>query len=462
VVRPPLTAGGLAERLATRVDVLRPALTDLLCELVAIDSTNPSFAGVDREAVRGGETRCNEVLRERLVRAGLETTWVAPDDERRNLVGVRRGSGGGRSLVLNGHVDTVAADAAAWTGGDPWRPVVADGVLHGLGSCDTKAGLVAIWAALQALHEEGIDLRGDVVVHSVVGEETMQHELGTTACLRAGSRGDAAIVCEPTSGRRRLAVTGTSGGYWSLRISIEGRTTHCANRPEVVRAGGGGDEVGVNALEKGIHVVRALQQLEREWGITKRHPFCAPGAFTIMPGRFHADSPVEGPAPVYFPDRATIEYSIVYPPGEEPEQPCAEIEAFVLDACRLDTWLRTHPPQFEWLVNWPALDTPWDAPIVGALVAARAAVLGDRQPTPSPADPVGFAPQDAVWYARAGIPAVVFGPGDLRVAHAADEHVDLGEVGDAATVLALCAAQWCGTTSAGTHVRSSKRKADSQ
>jgi acetylornithine deacetylase/succinyl-diaminopimelate desuccinylase-like protein len=457
-----VSAGGLAERLTTRVDVLRPALTELLGELVAIDSTNPSFAGVDREAVRGGETRCNEVLCERLAGAGLETTWVAPDAERRNLVAVRRGSGGGRSLILNGHVDTVAADAAAWTGGDPWHPVVVDGVLRGLGACDTKAGLVAIWAALQALHDEGIDLRGDVVVHSVVGEETMEHELGTTACLRAGTRGDAAIVCEPTSGRRRLAVTGTSGGYWSLRISVEGRTTHCANRPEVVRAGGGGDAVGVNALEKGVIVLRALQELEQQWGITKRHPYCAPGAFTIMPGRFHADSPVEGPAPVYFPDRATIEYSIVYPPGEQPGQPRAEIEEFVLDACRLDTWLRTHPPQFEWLVNWPALDTPWEEPIVAALVDARAAVTGEPQPTPSPADPVGFAPQDAVWYSRAGIPAVVFGPGDLRVAHAADEHVDLGEVADAAAVLALCVARWCGTSRASRRVRSFEREGGSQ
>jgi acetylornithine deacetylase/succinyl-diaminopimelate desuccinylase-like protein len=443
--RPPAGAGGLAERLRARVRALRPALTELLCELVTIDSTNPNFAGVDRKAVVGGETRCNEVLRERLAGAELETTWVAPDPERRNLVAVRRGAGGGRSLVLNGHVDTVAADAASWTGGDPWRPVVADGMVRGLGACDMKGGLVAIWGALEALHEERVRLRGDVLVHSVVGEETMEHELGTTACLQAGGRADAAIVCEPTSARRRLAVTPTSGGYWSLRISVEGRTTHCANRPEVVRAGGGGDAVGVNALEKGVRIVCALQELEQEWGLTKRHPYCRPGAFTIMPGRFHADSPVEGPAPVYFPDRGTIEYSIVYPPSEQPEQPCAEIEAFVLDACRLDAWLREHPPRFEWLVNWPALDTPWHEPIVEALVAARAEVTGERQPTPSPADPVGFAPQDAVWYAQAGVPAVCFGPGDLRVAHAADEHVSLDEVEEAAAAIALCAAAWCGT-----------------
>jgi acetylornithine deacetylase/succinyl-diaminopimelate desuccinylase-like protein len=139
-----------------------------------------------------------------------------------------------------------------------------------------------------------------------------------------------------------------------------------------------------------------------------------------------------------------LEYSIVYPPSERPEEPCAEIEAFVLDASRLDTWLRTHPPRFEWLVNWPALDTSWEEPIVAALVHARTAVTGERQPPPTPADPIGFAPQDAVWYSRAGVPSVVFGPGDLRVAHTADEFVDLGEVADAAAVLAVGAAVWCG------------------
>ena len=99
----------LRQRILERVDSLRDDGVALLEELVRIDSTNPSFAGVDRAAVIGGETRCNEVLRERYEQAGLETHWVAPDPERKNLVGVRSGSGGGRSLILNGHVDVVPA-----------------------------------------------------------------------------------------------------------------------------------------------------------------------------------------------------------------------------------------------------------------------------------------------------------------------------------------------------------------
>ena len=437
-------SAALADRLRARVESLRAESTSLLAELVAIDSTSPSFAGVERSAVLGGERRCNELLASAFADAGCETLWVAPDPDRPNLVCRRAGAGGGRSLVLNGHVDTVAADPARWPGGDPWRPVLEHGILHGLGACDMKAGLAAIWTAVRAVHDEGLELAGDLLVHSVVGEETMEHELGTTACLEAGYGADAAVVAEPTSMRRPLVVTGTSGGYWSLRIEIEGLTTHCANRPELVRTGGGGDAVGVSALEKAVALVQALLELEQRWGTTKRHPACVPGAFTIMPGRLHADSLAEGPAPVYVPDRATIEYSIVYPPGETSSQPVDEISSFVADVASLDPWLREHPPRLEWLVNWPAMDTPWEEPIVQTLVEARAAALGDEQPPPSPAEPVSFAPQDAVWYSRAGISAVCFGPGTLRVAHAPGEHVPVDEVVLAAAALAICAARWCG------------------
>jgi acetylornithine deacetylase/succinyl-diaminopimelate desuccinylase-like protein len=436
-------AGGIVER----VDALRSDAIELLAELVAIDSTNPSFPGADRTRVLGGETRCNEVLWQRYEQAGLELSWIARDPERKNLVGLRRGEGGGPSLVLNGHVDTVApADPERWLAGSPWCPEIRDGWLYGLGAADMKAGVVAIWAAIQALQDADLRLQGDVLVHSVVGEETMEHELGTSACLAAGAGVDAAIVAEPTSLETPMMVTGIAGGYWSLRITVEGKSTHCANRSRSIRPGGLGDAVGVNALEKAVKIVQVLQELETQWGLTKSHGSCAPGAFTIMPGRLHADAAFEGPAPVYFPDRAVIEYSIVYPPDEPAEQPIREIEAYVLTACSLDPWLRDHPPTFEWLINWPPLDTSWDEPIVGALVRARETVLGERQPRPSPRHPIDFVQQDGTWYQRAGIPAVCLGPGAIAVAHGRDERVRLDEVTAAAKCFALCALDWCGSS----------------
>ena len=166
-----------------------------------MNSVNPEFAGVRREDVIGGETRVNEILRERYEQAGLETHWVAPDPERQNLVGVRRGrSSGGRSLALNGHVDTVPpVDPDGWVNGSPWNPEIRDERLFGIGSTDMKGSDTAMWLVAQALADAGVELDGDLLLHSVVGEETMQHELGTSAVLEAGFAADAAIVTEPTS-----------------------------------------------------------------------------------------------------------------------------------------------------------------------------------------------------------------------------------------------------------------------
>ena len=197
------------DRVLACVEARREDAVELLQELVRVNSVNPEFAGVRREDVIGGETRANEILRERYEQAGLETHWVAPDPERRNLVGVRKGrNGGGRSLALNGHVDTVPpVDPDNWVNGSPWNPEIRDERLYGIGSTDMKGSDAAMWLVAQALTDAGVELEGDLLLHSVVGEETMQHELGTSAVLEAGFTADAAIVTEPTSIPHPLTVS---------------------------------------------------------------------------------------------------------------------------------------------------------------------------------------------------------------------------------------------------------------
>ncbi len=433
----------LRERVFARVDALLLDGVALLEELVSIDSTNPTFTGIDRAAVIGGETRCNEVLRERYAQAGLETHWVAVDVERKNLVGVRRG-GGGRSLILNGHVDTVPpVDARNWSNGNPWNPQLRDGRLYGIGSTDMKGSDVAMWIVAQALADEDVRLLGEVQLHSVVGEEMMEHDLGTSACIRAGFRADAAIVTEPTSFPNPLTVSPIAPGNWYLRITVEGQSTHCGNRPLAIRPGGPGDAIGVNALEKGVKIVSWLQELEQQWGLTKTHPYFWPGFFTILPGVFHSDSGL--PIPFYFADRAEISYSIWYPPQQAADEIAGEIEDYVLAACRLDPWLREHTPRFEWVNNWPPMDTPWEHPIVQTMARGREHATGTPLPPPSPQHPVNFgAASDGSFLEDAGIPTVVFGPGDVRLAHSRDESVEIGEIATAAKALAACVLEWCG------------------
>ena len=148
-----------------------------------------------------------------------------------------------------------------------------------------KGSDAAMWLVAQALDDAGIELEGDLLLHSVVGEETMQHELGTSAVLEAGFTADAAIVTEPTSIPHPLTVSPIAAGNWYFRIHVEGRATHCGNRALAIRPGGPGDAIGVNALEKAVKIVVALQELEQQWGHDEEPPVlharlllaCSPG-----------------------------------------------------------------------------------------------------------------------------------------------------------------------------------------
>ena len=140
------------DRVWAAVDARRDEAVELLQELVRTRSVNPNYPGISREEHIGGETRVNEILQSLYADAGLETHWVAEDPERRNLVGIRRGTGGGRSLLLNGHIDTVPpAEADRWLCGSPWTPEIRDGRMYGLGSTDMKASAVSMWLAARAL-----------------------------------------------------------------------------------------------------------------------------------------------------------------------------------------------------------------------------------------------------------------------------------------------------------------------
>ena len=430
--------------LLDRIDARRDEAVSLLAELVSTNSVNPAFAGVVREDVIGGETRANEILLEHYEQAGLETHWVAEDPERRNLVGIRRGTCGGRSLALNGHVDTVPpVEPESWVNGSPWNPEIRGGRLYGIGSTDMKGSGAAMWLVAQALEDEGIELAGDLLLHSVVGEETMQHELGTSAVIEAGFGADAAIVTEPTSIPKPLTVSPVAAGNWYFRIHVEGRSTHCGNRALAIRPGGPGDAIGVNALEKAVKVVTCLQDLEQQWGLTKSHPYFMPGFFSMLPGVFYADPGLD--IPFYFSNQAVIAYSLWYPPDETAGEVRAEIEEYVLTSARLDPWLREHTPRFEWINNWPSAQTPWEHPLVQTMVHAHERMAGVTIPPPSPEHPVAFgAASDASFYEAAGIPSVVFGPGDVRVAHCKDESVEIDEVMAAARSLAVAVVEWCG------------------
>ena len=424
-----------------KIQALLPDAVTLLRRLVGTNSINPTFPGIRRADVLGGESACGAIIAESLSHHGFVSETVAPDAGRHNTIIRKDGAGGGRSIFINGHVDTVAPfRPSEWLGGNPWSSEVRDGRLYGLGSTDMKGGLVAAALALAALDAAGIRLKGEVQLHAVVGEETMSHELGTTAVLEAGFGGDAAIVVEPTSQPRPLSITTVSAGNFNLQIDVKGHGTHSGNRGPSIRAGGEGNAAGVNAVEKAILVVQALQQLEQEWGISKSHPAFPAGIFSMAPGVFHGDAGV--PSVGYLAESATVGYLVWYPPNESPEAIKAEIEAHIHHVAQMDSWLRQHPPRFRWESHWPFFDTATDHPLVKFLVADRADVLGEI-PAGLPQTHSFNAVCDASFIAAKGIPVVAMGPGDLRCAHAVNEYVDLGEIANCARILARTIARWC-------------------
>lgn len=422
------------------VERLSDDLVQALTEVVRIPSISPRYRGQRYEDHIGREGAVARVMADLYTRAGCEVDLFALEAGRENCVGTLRGGAGGRSLIFNGHVDVVPpGDLAAWRR-DPWSGEVTDGAVYGRGTADMKGGVVAQAFAAIALREAGLQLAGDLILEAVVGEEAGEHPLGTTACIERGYRADAAIVSEASAPPARLGIVAATPGVLVFSVTIEGRTGHAGMRGETIYPGGHGEAAGVNAIEKAILVYHALRQLEEEWGLEKRHPLFKPGQFFLHPGIFHG-APTSVEVPYVIPDRARIDYIAKYAPGESADDVRRDVERQVAAAAQLDSWLRRHPPEISWDYNWPPSALDQEAPLVRGLQQAAAAALGEE-----PAITGWSGVHEGTLFNTADIPAVAYGPGDLRNAHAANEYVPIVDLVDAAKTYALFAARWCGVS----------------
>lgn len=428
---------GVKRDILAAVEELREELVELVSDMVQIPSITPNYgADIVREEVLGDETRVNEFLKPVMESIGLETDLWESEKGRANLVGVYKRSGGGKSLIFNGHVDVVPPGPEdLWTEAGPWSGKVADGKIYGRGACDMKGGNGAAIMALKALLKAGYKPRGDVIIESVVGEEMMD-EAGTRAVIKRGYRADGGIVVEPSAPPYRLGIATASPGVMVAKITIKGKAAHTCMRDELVRAGGGGAKVAVSAMDKGFVIYQGLLKLEEEWGQTKSHPvFTRPGHFTLCPTTFHS-----GVGIASIPEECVMQYVVWHAPQETAEQVKAEVEAHIDRFAQTDPWLRENPPEVDWgTFWWQPYDVPIDAPICKAVATAYEAAMDE------PARFYGFAAvDDAAFLNQAGIPTVSIGPGHLRNAHSANEYVEVEELVDAAKVYALSIAEWCG------------------
>jgi len=362
---------------------------------------------------------------------------VFPGDD--NVVGRLPGSASGKanSLIINGHIDVAeVGDDAGWTHPPFSLTKGSDGRLYGRGVADMKGGLAASLFAVRMLREHGVELRGDLLFQSVIGEEA--GEAGTLAAIERGYSADYAVVVDTSN----LHMQG-QGGVITGWITLESQTTlHDGMRAQTIHAGG--RVHGASAIEKMMKVMASLQELERHWAVMKAYPGFPPGSNTINPAVIEG-----GRHAAFIADRCALWITVHFYPNESYADIIREIEDHVGRAAAADVWLRDNPPSFRWggrsMIEergeiFPSLELDTGHP--GLLSLQRAY---ERQLKQEPVVDMSPSVTDAGWFAHAGIPAVQFGPGELQHAHAVDESIDPQQLVQFAQVMARFIADWCHT-----------------
>lgn len=405
----------VAAREAERLEFLR--------ELVELQSLTGSESAIQTRlegafADAGLDVRRQEIDSDR-VSAHLPASSGESFEGRPNIIGVMPGSGGGRSLLLNGHVDTVSAgDESQWRH-PPFSAALVDGEVWGRGACDMKAGLVACLYAVIAIRDAGLSLRGDAVIAATVGEET--GGAGAIAYALDGVRTDAAIVTEPT----RLSIAPAHMGAAAVRIALRGRSAHACVR-----------HIGVSAIEKFVSLFAALEHYEAERNRGLNHPLFLEVA---SPLPLNVGIVRGGEAPTIVPEDVVADVRVGIAPGEDMREVQRDFEAWITTRSRDDDWLKDHPPTFEWKgVAFGPSEVPAKHEIV---TTARDAFRGllDAEPR---VEGMTYGTDMTHLNCIAGIPTILFGPGDMSLAHCPNERVPVDDVRAATLVLAGMLAAW--------------------
>jgi acetylornithine deacetylase len=390
-------------------------------------------------SVTGDEGRIQAFLSDYMKTIGLdvdmwESDWEAlkkhpgyiPVDRgyegRPNIVATWKGTGGGRSILLNGHTDVIPVGNGEGWSDNPWSAKIKDGLLYGRGSCDMKSGVASHILAVEFLKAAGVKLAGDVLINVVIDEEVSGH--GTLDTVIRGYSADAGISGE-TSG---LAVQPACIGRIWFEIEIQGKPAGIQRRYQ-----------GVSGIELGYKITKAVEALEAERVATVKHPLYPKpiDAIPCMIGAFHA-----GSFPSSFPATCLLKGSMATVPGEDHEGVKRSLVEQVARVAAADPWMKDHPPIVRFVgYDAQASEIQHDHPIVQLLyqnfkeITGRDAEISGRQ---------GAA--DTRFLNLYGhTPTVIFGPGSTAVMHSDDEYVSVDDYLTAIKVMALSIYDWCGS-----------------
>ena len=389
-------------------------------------------------SVQGKEAQVQEIVAKKLSEIGCEVNvWELDGKQLKshpyfyssretfegspNVVGILKGSGNGRSVVLNGHIDVVPeGDPNQWTY-EPYSGKAVDGKLYGRGSTDMKGGNIALIIAMEAIRSLGIQLKGDIIFQSVVEEES--GGAGTLAAVLKGYTADAAIIPEPTNMK---IFPKQQGSKW-FRVIVKGRTAH-----------GGTRYHGVSAIDKSMQVIEHIKELEKIRNDRIDEPLykSIPIPIPINIGRIEG-----GDWPSSVPDVVKIEGRIGIAPNERIEDAQRELEDWLNTLPEKDEWFTDKPVEIEWFgARWVPGAIELDHPLMNSLTKYFKAVTGKHPEV-----------EAAPWGTDGGLltqvgntPSVVFGPGITSLAHFPDEHIEVVKILEAAEIIALTIIEWCG------------------
>lgn len=392
---------------------------------------------VQHNSTQGNEKAVQELIASYLHELGLEVDMWDLNSERLkkhpyfysnreqfqhspNVVGILKGTGDGKSIILNGHIDVVPeGDHTQWNE-HPYGGKVIDGKMYGRGVTDMKGGNIALLMAIEAIKSLGLRLKGDVIFQSVVEEES--GGAGTLDTILKGYKADAAIIPEPTNMK---IFPKQQGSKW-FRLIVKGHTAH-----------GGTRYHGVCAIEKSLIVYEHLKALEKIRNNRIKDPLYdnIPIPIPINVGTING-----GDWPSSVPDNVQLEGRIGIAPGETLEKVQQEMEEWMSKLEEKDSWFKEHPVKVEWFgARWVPGEIDIHHPLMELLMENFEEIMEERPVLE--ASPWGT--DGGLFTQVAGTPSIVFGPGITDLAHFPNEAIELEKIFKIAKIIAATVVDWC-------------------